>query len=766
MSVIDSVIETIAKALPDSKKEDPLLARHAYVGKSYDRVDAQAKVLGEARFTAEFKLENLAYAVPVYSTIAKGRIRRIKSEVAEESPGVLAVITHQNVPKMKAPPIVDFHNIGKGFALSDLPIMQNADVHWDGEPVAIVVAETLERAEHAASLVSVEYDADTPEVSFEGAKDKAFVPKDILGEPSEIKIGSADKAFAEAEVSVGHVYRTPRYNHNAIEPHATIAAWDDRGGVTVFDATQSVNLTAHTLAYVFDLKVEDVRVVAPFLGGGFGGKIGWSNTPLCVAAAKVVHRPVKLVLSREGTFRMVGGRTLSEQHVTLGAKKDGRLTALIHTALTATIPSGRYAEQCTFPPRHLYAAPNLYVGQKVVYLDTVANTWMRAPGESIGTYALECAMDELAHELRMDPIELRRINEPEKDPTKDTEFSSRHLTEAYRNGAEKFGWHTRNPAPRSQRDGQWLVGQGVATAYYPFLRFPAKARVRIFADGSAVVQAPASEMGMGTATAQIQHAADRLGLPLHRVTFQYGDSNLPDTPMLAGGSNQTATTFAAVRAAVEQVHRELLKLAQKRSDSQLKHAKFEEVEARDGGLFHSGNSASGETYSAILQSAGQASVEAEASSGPPMEMMKYSMASYGAQFCEVRVHEETGEVRVSRWLGSFDCGTIVNPKTAASQLRGGIVMGIGMALTEETLFDERRGRIMNPSLAEYHVPVNLDVPHIEIVYTGIPDPHTPLGARGIGELGITGVAAAIANAVFHATGKRIRELPITLDKLL
>jgi xanthine dehydrogenase YagR molybdenum-binding subunit len=765
MSVMQTIMETIAQVLPD-KDEDPLIARDGYVGQSLDRVDADAKVQGEARFTSEFKIDHMAYAALVYSTIAKGKIRKINSGPAEGAPGVLAVITHENIPRMKAPPIVDFHDIGKGFALSDLPIMQNAEVHWDGEPVAIVIAETLERAEQAASLVSVEYDAETPEVSFEGARAKAVVPKDILGEPPELKIGDAHKAYAEADVSVGHIYRTPRYNHNAIEPHATIAAWDNSGGVAVFDATQSVNLTAHTLSYIFDLKVEDVRVVAPFLGGGFGGKLGWSNTALCVAAAKAVNRPVKMVLSRAGTFRMIGGRTLSEQHVALGAHKDGKLTALIHTGLTATILSGRYAEQCTFPPRHLYASSNLFVGQKVVYLDTVANTWMRAPGESIGTFALESAMDELAHALRMDPIEVRRINEPEKDPTKDVEFSSRHLTEAYASGAEKFGWHERNREPRSQRDGKWLVGQGVATAYYPYLRFPAKALVRICADGSALVQAPASEMGMGTATAQIQHAADRLGLPLHRVTFQYGDSSLPDTPMMAGGSNQTVTTFAAVRAAVEQLHQELLTLAQKRSDSPLKGAKAEDVEARDGGLFRSGDTARGETYSCILQKAGQASVEAEASSGPPMEMMKYSMASYGAQFCEVRVHEETGEVRVSRWLGSFDCGTIVNPKTAASQLRGGIVMGIGMALTEETLFDERRGRIMNPSLAEYHVPVNLDVPHIEIIYTGIPDEHAPLGARGIGEIGITGVAAAIANAVFHATGKRIRELPITLDKFL
>jgi xanthine dehydrogenase YagR molybdenum-binding subunit len=338
--------------------------------------------------------------------------------------------------------------------------------------------------------------------------------------------------------------------------------------------------------------------------------------------------------------------------------------------------------------------------------------------------------------------------------------------DAYRLGAEKFRWSTaRRLEPRTQRDGKWLVGQGVATAYYPYLRLPAKARVTICAGGTAVVEAPACEMGMGTATAQLQHAADRLGIGLHCVSFHYGDSNLPDTPMLAGGSNQTATIFAAVQAAVEKAHRELLKLAAKRADSPLKGAKYEEVEARDGGLYRIGGNR-GETYSAILKKAERPSVEAEAESGPPLEMMKYSMASYGAQFCEVRVHERTGEVRVSRWVGSFDCGTIVNPKTAASQLRGGIIMGLGMALTEETLFDERRGRIMNPSLAEYHVPVNLDVPHIDILYTDVPDEHAPLGARGLGEIGITGAAASICNAVFHATGKRIRDLPITLDKLL
>jgi xanthine dehydrogenase YagR molybdenum-binding subunit len=765
MSVMDAIVETVAHYLPD-KKRDPLIDHVRFVGKPLRRVDGDLKAKGEARFTAEFKVPGLVHAALVYSTIAKGKILKIDTSLATAVPGVVRVMTHENAPAMKAPPIVDFHDIGKGFALSDLPIMQDASVHWDGEPVAVVVAETLEQAEYAASLVAVDYEAQTPEVSFDGAKSQAVVPPNVMGEPSEIKTGDVDKAIAEADARVDNVYRAARYNHNAIEPHATTAFWNEDGELAVFDTTQSVNLTAHTLAYIFRLKTEDVQVVSPFVGGGFGAKLGWSNTALCAAAAKLVNRPVKLVLSREGVFRVVGGRTVSEQRVALGAGKDGKLTALLHTGLTATTTSGRYAEQCTFPARHLYGAPDLFIGQKIVYLDTVANTWMRAPGESIGTFALESAIDELAWELRIDPIEIRRINDPVKDPTKDTEFSGRQLMEAYRRGAEKFGWGTRKPEPGSQRDGKWLVGQGVATAYYPYLRFPAKARVCICASGTAIVQTPASDMGMGTATVQIQHAADRMGLQLDKVTFQYGDSNLPDTPVMAGGSNQTATIFAAVQAAVEQAHRELLKMAGKRADSALHGAKYDNVEARDGGLYRAGTVHEGETYAAILQKAGQASVEAEASSGPPLEMLKYSMASYGAQFCEVRVHQETGEVRLSRWLGSFDCGTIVNPKTAASQLRGGIIMGIGMALTEETLFDERRGRIMNPSLAEYHVPVNLDVPSIEILYNNIPDEHTPLGARGIGEIGITGVAAAIANAVFHATGKRVRDLPITLDKLL
>ena len=585
-----------------------------------------------------------------------------------------------------------------------------------------------------------------------------------MGEPAEIEIGDAEKALSEAEVKVDQVYRTPRYNHNALEPHASTAYWTEDGTLVVLDASQSVNTVAHTLALIFDLKMEKVRVIAPYVGGGFGGKGSvWTHTPLCAAAAKALRRPVKLSLSREGVYRVVGGRTVAEQRIALGSRKDGQLTSLIHTCITGTTTHGRYAEQCTFPSRHLYKASNMHIEQKIVNLDTVANTWMRAPGESIGTFALESALDELSYELGMDPVELHRRIKPEKDPTKHNDFSGRHLLEAYRQGSEKFGWSTRDPKPRSNRDGKWLVGKGVATAYYPYYRFPVLVRIRLGADGRAVIATPAAETGMGTSTVQLQHAADRLGLPLHCVAFHYGDSHLPDTPVIAGGSNQTATIFAGVQAAVSEVHKELIALCTK--DSPIAGAKPGQVIARNGGMYLADGGA-GETYIQILRKAGNVSIELEKQSAAPLELKKYSMASYGAHFCEVRVNEETGEIRVSRWLCSMDCGRVVNPKTATSQLRGGIIMGIGMALTEETLFDDRNGRIMNPSLAEYHVPVNLDIPHVDIHFLNIPDDKTPYGARGIGEIGITGSAAAVANSVYNATGKRIRELPITLDKLL
>jgi len=764
MSIMQTLVQTAARYMPDAEP-DPLIEHEVYVGKPLDRVDGQMKVTGEARFTAEHQIDQMAYAEPVFSTTAKGKIRRFDVGAAERSPGVLAVITPDKMPRLKPPTLMDISNPDK-IAASNLPVMQDNTVSWNGQMIAVVIAETHEQAQEAAALVRVEYDVEEPVLSFDNNKATAKQPKDILGEPAEIKIGDAEKNLAEAAVKVDATYRSPYYNHAAIEPHASIAFWEADDKLIIFDSTQFVEGYKNSLAHIFNLKPENVRVVAKFVGGGFGGKAGlWWNTVVSAAAAKVVGRPVKMALSREGVFRIVGGRTIAEQRVALGATEDGHLKAIVHTGLTVTPTHARYAEQCTFPTRHLYDAESFHIEQRVVNLNMVANTWMRAPGESIGTFAMESAIDELAVELKMDPIALRRNIEPKRDPIKNAEFSSRNLITAYERGAEKFNWSARNPHPRGQRDGSWLVGQGVATAYYPFLRLPGTARVKMHADGTATVLAAGHEMGMGTATGQLQHAADRLAVPLHCVEFDYGDSQLPNSPM-AGGSCQTVSMIASIHAAIEKLQRQLLKLAQRQDGSPLEGAKYEEVVARNNGLFLIDKPSSGATYVEILRRAGEDSVEAEADAPMPLEFMKYSMASYGAQFSEVRVNDVTGEVRVSRWLGSFDCGTILNPKTAASQLRGGIIMGIGMALTEDVLIDERHGRIVNRSLAEYHVPVHLDVPYIDVMFNNIPDPHSPLGAHGIGEIGITGVAASIANAVYNATGKRVRSLPITLDKLL
>ncbi len=761
MSFMQKAMETVVKLLPD-KAPDLLIGATGAIGKPLARVDGPQKVSGTARFTAEVPLDRLAFAALVCSTIAKGRIAHLDTGAAERAPGVVAVMTFQNAPTMTPPP--QQFTDRRSASTSNLSVMQDARVYWNGQPVAVVIAESQEQADEAALLVIVVYREEKAALAFETLLTDAKAPDNILGEPAEERRGDAETALRKSPVRIDEIYRTPRYNHGAIELHASTAWWEGDDKLVLHDASQAISDTRYTLAKTFDLQEEDVRVLAPFVGGAFGNKGVWSHTLLCIAAARLVDRPVRLVLSREQVFRITGGRTLSRQRVALGANADGTLGALIHTGETGVVSHNAFPEQFSFPARHLYAAKTWLIQQKVVGLDMVANTAMRAPGESIGTFALESALDELAVALRIDPVDLRARLEPPKDPTKDTPFSMRNLVEAYRRGAERFGWAERNPAPGAQRDGEWRIGQGVATATYPYYRMPGgAARIRIAADGRATVQAAAHEMGMGTATVQAQHAADRLGLPIELVTFEYGDSDLPRSPV-AGGSSQTASIIAAVIAANDVLVKQLLELCGK--DSPLAGATLDDVHARDGGLFMRADRERGETYTSILRRAGKDHVEAVADAPAPLEMMKYSMHSFGAQFCEVRVSDVSGEIRVSRWLGSFDTGRILNSRTAASQFRGGIVMGIGMALSEEALFDERTGRIVNPSLAEYHLPVHLDIPPIDVMWLDLPDPHAPLGLHGIGEIGITGVAAAIANAVYNATGRRIRQLPITLDKVL
>jgi xanthine dehydrogenase YagR molybdenum-binding subunit len=740
------------------------------VGQALPRVDGEQKVRGKARFAAEVPFGNLTYAALTCSTIAKGRIASIDISEARSAPGVLLVLTHENAPKLAEMP-----SFPQGGAMSTLIPLRDGRIHWNGQPVALVLAETQEQAEYAAGRIRVTYDEEPANLAL--SVDRAKPPKNILGEPSTLAIGDAETAFAGSAVRVDNVYRTPRYNHAAIEPHALTCAWES-DSLTVHDTTQMVHLTQATLAKAFGLPAENVRVLSPFVGGGFGNKMIWDHHIFAIVAAKMSGRPVRMALSREGVFRMTGGRTLTEQRVALGADRDGTLKALIHTGTAGMTSHNSCPEQFTFPARHMYATEALLVSQKIVEIDMVANTFMRAPGESVGTFALESAIDELAHQLEVDPIDLRARIEPKSDPTSRRPFSQRNLIEAYRRGAERFGWAKRSRVPRSQREGDWLIGYGVATATYPYYRMPGgAARIRLTSDGHAVVQMGAHEMGMGTATAQAQLAAELLALPVECVSFEYGDSRFP-TGTVAGGSSQSATIGAAVKAARDELIGHLLELASaggsssadsaahSGSGSPLAGLRAENVEPHNQGLAARNDPSRFESYTSILARAGKDEIACEALGPQPEEVEKFSMHSTGAQFCEARVNTVTGEIRVARWLGSFDTGRILNARTAASQFRGGIIMGIGLALTEETLFDERTGRIMNPSMAEYHVPVHLDVPRIEVMWNDIPDPQSPTGVRGIGEIGITGAAAAVANAVFNATGRRVRELPITLDKLI
>jgi xanthine dehydrogenase YagR molybdenum-binding subunit len=768
MSIKDAAQAVMKKAVqiaPDAwmpgGKPDPLIRqKHGLIGTPTSRLDGPQKVSGTARFAAEFPMDNMAYAALKYSTLSKGRIKELDTVAAEAAPGVVLVMTYRNAPRMKSAP--PFMSSAKAAAGDDLPVMQDEEVHWNGQPISLVLAETQEQADYAKSLLSVTYATEPSVTVFEDAKANAETGV-FQGEPLLLEIGDAEVSLAAAPYKVDVVYSTPRYSHNPIELHAATVGWDG-DDLRVHDASQGVAHAAWSLAQVFELKEEQVHVTSPYVGGGFGSKTLWQHQILAAAASKLAGRPVRIMLSREGVYRLVGGRTLTEQRVAIGAQADGRFDALIHTGVVAMGRHNNMPEPFILPAKSAYSSASFKLHVEAARMDMLANTFMRAPGESVGTFALESAIDELAASLGMDPIELRIRNEPEKDPTSGAPFSSRHIVEAYRAGAQQFGWSNRRLKPGTHREGEWLIGVGCATATYPYYRMPGgAARITLTKDGRATVEVAAHEMGMGTATAQTMVTADRLGLGMECVTVSYGDSRFPGV-ILAGGSQQTAGIGASVTAAHHELITQLLKLAGK--GSPLAGLDADEVTGHDGYLCKADEPGRRESYVSMMARIGRDEITAEASAPPPLEFTHWSMHSHGAMFCEVRVNAVTGETRVSRFLGSFDCGRILNPKTAASQFRGGIIMGLGLALMEETQFDERNGRVMNPSLAEYHVPVHMDVPDIDVIWTDIPDPHAPMGAHGVGEIGITGVGAAVANAVYNATGKRIRDLPITLDKTL
>ncbi|QXJ23417.1 xanthine dehydrogenase family protein molybdopterin-binding subunit [Actinomadura graeca] len=723
------------------------------IGKPLDRVDGKAKTTGAATFSAEYAHPGLAHAALVHATISRGRVTAVHTGEAEAVPGVIAVLTHHNAPPLKPAPKVSALNLSSFVSGTSVDYLQTDEVHWDGQPIAVVVAETSAAAREAAALVRAEYAQVEAVVDFAAAEADAVPQPRSLIAPGDARKGDAEAALAAAPIALDLRFTTPPQNHNALEPHATTAVWDgDR--LTVHDATQAIDWFRAHLAVRFGIPAADVRVLAPFVGGGFGGKGAiWPGTILAALAARATGRPVRLALSREGVYRTVGGRTASIQRVALGATRAGRLTALVHTSVSRTGRIGGHPEPVTSASRHLYDAENMLIQQKLVRLDLLSNAAMRAPGEAIGTFALESAIDELASAVDIDPIELRMRNEPAADPLDGTRFSHRMLREAYRTGAERFGWAARTPEPRSMRDGRWLVGMGVASAYHPSTYLTADLTVRLSADGSVLVRCGFQEMGMGGATAQAQIAADALGVPFEDVRVEYGDSALPKGP-IAGGSVQTATIAGSLLLACGKLRRSLRTMA-KRTGGEgvreiLERADVPHIEARIGSDTRFG----------------RLSGQARFMTRFMRDQRRLVRAAAGAHFCEVRVDPDTGEIRVTRWTGVFDIGRVVNPKTAAGQLRGGIVMGLGAALSEATLIDPRTGRIMNPGLAEYHVPVHADVPPIEVHFLDDPDPTMPGGILGAGELGITGVAGAVANAVHHATGIRVRDLPITLDKLL
>jgi xanthine dehydrogenase YagR molybdenum-binding subunit len=737
------------------------------VGQALPRVDGREKVTGQTRYAAEFEVPRCAHAVLVQSSISKGRIVSLDATEAERLPGVLTVISHQNAPRL---PYREHRGSVDPAVGERLHVLQDDVIRFFGQFVAIVVAETQEQADHAATRVAVTYAREPGFVDFIASLGRSVVPEAGLRPgartPADTSRGEPDAALSTAAVRVDRTFHMAREDHNAMEPHAIIAMWND-DGLSVWTKTQYVVNERDELAAVFGLPSANVRVISPFVGGAFGSALRtWPHVTLAALAARQINRPIKLVLNRRQMFAGTGYRPQSRQRVALGATADGRLSALIQESTCETSRYEQFTERIATVSRYLYSCPNVRTRYRLVPLDVSTPTHMRGPGESSGIFALESAMDELAIELGMDPIELRLQNEPAFDEDAGLPFSSRSLQECYQLGADRFGWSRRSSRPTSMRDGKLLVGWGTASATYPALWSPASARAYIFTDGTAVVQAASSDMGPGTYTSMTQVAADALGLPQDRVRIHLGDSALPPTPS-HGGSHTIASVGSAVRTACLAVQEAILELAAKDANSPLYGAISTEVEAAEGRLFWMADDARGESYGEILVRNGRTSIHVSVSSQAAAEHHCFSMHCFGAIFADVAIDPDLGAISVRRLVGAYDVGRIVNPLLARSQCIGGMVGGTGMALMEHTVVDGRDGRLANASLVDYLVPVNADIGELTALFVDKDDPCiSPLGAKGLAEIAIVGVAPAIANAVFHATGRRVRELPITLDKLL
>lgn len=728
------------------------------LGTPVDRVDGLAKVTGAAKYSADRSFDGLAYGYVVTSTSANGSITAMDVAEARRSPGVLGVYT----------PFDPLRIIGTATNNSgaDAPL-QTKDVHHYGEPIGLVVAGTFEQARAAANTVRVSYDRRPPAMSLRAGLPAAVEPP-TGDEPAVVTVlrpgvPSIEAALDSSEVVVRATYTTPTHNHMAMEPHSAVASWSD-DMLTIYTANQGSSILIPQLAAAMGIPAEKVHAIFPFTGGAFGGKFNtYGHVTLAAAAARKLNRPVKVVFTREQVFSATSTRPETVQNIALGARADGTLTALRHDAWGTTSIARPFVELSSHrTSRRWYATQNLEISQRVVSLNIPGTSIMRAPGEATGSFALESAMDELAAKLGMDPIQLRLKNYACTIPGGTLPWSSKHLDECYRIGAQQFGWDQRPRQPRATRNGNWLIGTGMASAAYPAFRFPATMKVAYLNDGTAEVSGSASDLGTGMTTVLALVGADRLGLPLQRVRPVLGDSQLSQAGFV-GGSCGTASVGPAIMAAAQAATRQLLRLAVTHAKSPFHGAPIEEVRYESGEVRRGRQTV---PFEALLRMTGSPRIEGEATVAPGNEAQRYEMDCFGANFCEVRVHELTGEIRVSRMLGVMDAGRIVNPKTARNQIIGGMVWGVSAAL-HEGLHYEESGRIANGTLADYLVPVNADIPDVDVRFVEYPDLiHNPLGAKGVGELGIVGMAAAVANAVYHATGKRVRDLPITLEQML
>lgn len=722
------------------------------IGAPLTRVDGKLKVTGAAKYSAEFNLPNLAYAVMLQSTIPAGRISSMDCGQAERAEGIIAILHPGNALRLAQPE-------------DRLSLLQDDQVHYNSQPIAIVVAESLEQAHHGASLIRVQYEPAKPKLDFKAGFPTSY-PGSHTGIPGDMSFGDVDAGLRLADMTIDEIYTTPIQHHNPMEPHATVAEWNgDR--LIVHDATQHISGVQESLAKIFGIPKENVHVISLFVGGGFGCKGQmWSHAALAAMAAKRVSRPVKLVLGRPQMFGPVGARPETHQHVTMGATRDGKLTAIRHEVHAHTSEIEDYLESSAFPTRVMYSCPNVSTTHRLVPLNMGTPTYMRAPGVATGTYAVEVAMDELAYELKVDPLELRLVNYTDIDPHTKIQFTEKTLKQCYQRAAERFGWSKRNHEPRSMRDGSQLIGWGMATETYPGKNLPSGALVRIQPNGRVLVESGSQEIGTGMYTIMTQVAADVLSIAPDMIDAKLGDTSYPEAPISAG-SMSTASVGPAVQQAAIQVRDKLLHLAANDPHSAVYQAGPDQLALREGRVIRKTDSARGEPIAELLTRNGNQSIEAIAQVKPQLDPKTSSCHSFGAVFAEVAVDPDVCTVHTRRIVAVYDVGKIMNEKLARSQFIGGIVWGVSLALFEKTDVDPRNGRIMNRNLADYLVPVNADIGEIDVSAIDVPDEKLDsLGARGIGEIGITGTGAAVANAVFHATGRRIRELPIRVEQLL